>query len=579
MIDLSGHRIETGGSAIRILIVTNFFPPFVLGGAEIVAHRLALQMKNRGHEVAVFAGRLPEAGRMPGDFDRETVDGMAVHRLVIRSLEPGDAFHWEAAARRLDAIITDFAPDVAHFHNVIGLGANLIPAAKRRGVKTLVTLHDHWGFCFKNTRLRNDQSYCRDFEECTLCLTHIRAETGIDLPIRARRDYVAWCLDQADALVSPSQYLAASYEEAGIGAGRLCVRGNGIDIGRFGDGAGDSRSKMRFVCIGYLGEHKGLRVLMQTVKVLLGRSELTGRWELDIVGAGHLEAWLKSEITKLGKAAPVKFLGKLPQSAIPGLLGQSGVLVLPSIWPENQPVVLLEAIAAGRAQIATATGGNAELVEDGAGGLLCPPGDAMALAGCMVRYIAEPGLARAHGEFNLARRGGFSESAAADGYDAQFKDLLTRESAETDVPVILCGGGWPQLSIAKFFENYAKVSENVPRARFVHVKYASASVWDQAAALWLWEDYEMEGAVLRALRARIPIIAPRSQGVAMGLETASFCAVSYADNYELAAVFAALLKNKPARGEWMGGAGHAAGMLAQAARPEAFLIYAGDPAR
>src|SRR5581483_3341616 len=105
-----------------------------------------------------------------------------------------------------------------------------------------------------------------------------------------------------------------------------------------------------------------------------------------------LEETVQSELGR-----HLRFVGRVPRSELLALMSETDVVVLASIWPENEPVTMLEAIAAGKAQIATRLGGNLELVEDSESGFLIKPGDADELAGAMRRYILKPPLAVMHG--------------------------------------------------------------------------------------------------------------------------------------------------------------------------------------
>jgi glycosyltransferase involved in cell wall biosynthesis len=75
--------------------------------------------------------------------------------------------------------------------------------------------------------------------------------------------------------------------------------------------------------------------------------------------------------------------GPLATDEVPGHLARARALVLGSLWPENAPLVILEARAAGCPVIAPDIGGIAELVAPGVDGWLYPPGDVDALAACL----------------------------------------------------------------------------------------------------------------------------------------------------------------------------------------------------
>ncbi len=509
---------------MRILVVSNFYPPDSVGGAEIVAHRHVLDMISRGHEVCVFAGRQPKPGERHGGLDLDDVDGVAVHRTVVRSLDPSLSFHWGDCERHLEAVIRQEAPDVVHCHNVMGLGANVIPRAKSLGVPVIVTLHDYWGFCLKQTRINADNRTCADHDDCERCLSHVVTETGTAQPTRLRRDYIAWCLSQADRLVSPSQALADAYAVAGVGGGRIVVRSNGIDIARFGEPKNRIDGPVRFMFVGYLGEHKGLLELMDAVARIAARSELDGKWQLSILGDGHLRPWLEEALEREGRAN-VEFLGKVPQSLMPQLLSEHDVLVLPSIWPENEPVVLLESIAAGMAQIATAHGGSVDMVHDGRGGRLITPRSADALAAAMIGYIADPASVTAHRQHNLQRRGELSQSASCDAYEADYRALCEGHRKEAGAgaghPIVICGGGWPTLPVSSLVNNLALVEGELSRMRLVAAAWADSNLWSQASALWVWAESGDEELIRRALRLGMTIIVSSVHAAAGWLETAS----------------------------------------------------------
>src|SRR5579884_1051041 len=156
-----------------ILLVSNFFPPRTIGGAEIVAFREARALLSRGHRVIVLAGAEPSETAPSGTLTFDIYEDIPVYRLSMRSLAPDANFYWPAAARRLRAITASHNVQVVHFHNVMGLGANLIPAAKQCGLRCLMTVHDHWGFCFKNTLLRENGAICENYDECSGCQSTI----------------------------------------------------------------------------------------------------------------------------------------------------------------------------------------------------------------------------------------------------------------------------------------------------------------------------------------------------------------------------------------------------------------------
>ncbi len=492
-----------------VLIVSNLFPPQVVGGAEIVAHRQALALRDRGFNVTIFAGGLPSEGAEPGALDFETVSGLPVYRLTMRSLSPDANFFWEEAASRFRAVFKSAAPDVVHFHNVMGLGANLIPLAKSLGARTVVTLHDHWGFCFKNTRLRNDGALCENAEECAMCLPGIAASHAT-LPIRLRRDYVAWCLEQADQLLSPSAYLARAYRQVTRGRLQVSILSNGINQDDIDISVLPAGEPVRFVAFGYLGEHKGLPVLIKAAERLALDPDLTGRWTLTIAGHGHLEADLHRAIADGRFGEAVSFVGRLEHDAALSLMKQSHVVVLASSWPENEPVTMLEAIATGTAQLASRIGGNLVLVELDAAGLLFTPGDDEDLAVAMRRLIIEPELAPAFGAYNGRRRHRFAERNTIDRL-AELLESPAESRPAAEGPIVLCAGEAPADGVRLMAHHLHRLEDKPGSVRLVWHEWADPSLWRKAALLWLWSpDCEAEAVpvISKALRHGVPVLAP-----------------------------------------------------------------------
>jgi len=143
------------------------------------------------------------------------------------------------------------------------------------------------------------------------------------------------------------------------------------------------------VFVGRLAPVKGLRVLLGAMQAL--RESCPGL-TLTIVGDGEDRAHLEALAAPLGEA--VRFLGYRSQAGVAEAVAAADALVLPS-FAEGLPVVLMEALAAGKPVIATRVAGVAELVEDGVSGYIVAPGDGVALAGAIRTLAATPPEVRA----------------------------------------------------------------------------------------------------------------------------------------------------------------------------------------
>jgi glycosyltransferase involved in cell wall biosynthesis len=485
----------------RLILVSNFYPPIVVGGAEIVAHRQAKALQRQNWDVVAFAGMHQTKPNDQGILCVDEHEGIPVYRLALRSLEPDENFIWPLAGRYFRALMSKHRPSWVHFHNVIGLGADLIPLAKSMGARVAVTLHDNWGHCFKNTRLRADASLCTDPEECCLCRPAIRIG-DFNVPMRLRRDYVAWCVDHADVLISPSQSLARSYEEAGVEPGRIKIVSNGIDLPNIPPVPRKGRQPVRYLCASYLGEHKGILELLDAVALLWSRRDLRGLWRLSIAGDGHLARQVEERIARETFGEAVEFLGKLSRTDLLECLNGSDAVILPSVWPENEPVILLESIASGAVPIASRVGGNPELIDHGISGLLVERKDPHALANAMARLIECPSLIEEISRVNLARREMFSERQSVE----RVTDLLDKNYAAPmirHVPII-CAGGEPDIATVMLINVLAK---SLPiHLRLIWHAWADTSIWKNAAVFWQWDADAAIADIERAARYGIPCL-------------------------------------------------------------------------
>jgi glycosyltransferase involved in cell wall biosynthesis len=307
-----------------------------------------------GHLPLVFAGT-PDPRVNRESILQEFVEGIPVYR-VHRDREDYDTrrvnFVDARVDRQFEMILQASRPDVVHMHNLIGLSGGILHAAKRRGARTVVTLHDYWGFCFKNTLIDYEQKICSDFSRCRKCQNSIQ-DGARAVPVRMRNDYLALQFAEVDAFISPSRYLAERYIEAGLPPEKMNIIPYGLDVDRFARVVKTpSHGTIRFSFIGYLGEHKGVQVLLDALSLLNPDAPI----RLNIVGDGHLRGWLEQQVREKGFGPKVRMWGKVEHMHIDRAYSETDVQILPSIWPENQPISITEAMACRIPVIATRAG-------------------------------------------------------------------------------------------------------------------------------------------------------------------------------------------------------------------------------
>ncbi|HET7313027.1 glycosyltransferase, partial [Salinisphaera sp.] len=226
-------------------------------------------------------------------------------------------------------------------------------------------------------------------------------------------------------------------QDVRIPRSRIRLIRNGIDIARFAPGsrvpveglpAPDADTRV-IGTVGRLDPVKGFDDLLQAMAKLVARRDLP-RLHLVVVGDGPEHERLRERIASLGLEERVTLAGQRDDAD--ALLRLFDVYVCSSI-AEGIALTILEAMATGLPVVATAVGGNPELVRDGETGLLTPARQPEALADALARVLAQPERARAMGE--AARRrveAEFSIDAMVDGYIKLYDELLARRAGRRD---------------------------------------------------------------------------------------------------------------------------------------------------
>jgi len=117
-------------------------------------------------------------------------------------------------------------------------------------------------------------------------------------------------------------------------------------------------------------------------------------------------------------------LGEVTHDRVVELFNSARVVVVPSVWSDPCPTVVLEAMAAGRPVAAAASGGIVDMVVDGTTGLLVPPGDAAALADALSALLADPEKALAYGAAGRDRAREFTVSAVVSRIETMYDDAV-----------------------------------------------------------------------------------------------------------------------------------------------------------
>lgn len=347
-------------------------------------------LEQAGHEVAHFSTRHPDNVASPyGEYFAEYTElGSGAKRGVAESLRAAlRMFHNRDAARRFERLVDDFKPDIVHVHGIHRqISPSILAVTSRRNLPVVQTLHDYQRVCPSDVLLRRGSEVCEP-RSCgrlsyTACIRNrcvrgsLAASTLAAAEVSFQRMIGAYERG-VTRFVSPSRFLADRMAEGGWHL-PIDVIGNAVPL-RDRAVTSDSRGTY-FLFAGRLSPEKGVDVLL--------RAAATAGVRVVIAGDGPLAGGLRAA------AGPnVEFLGHIAGEEAERLASGARAVVVPSVWYENAPMSVLEAMAAGTAVIASRIGGIPEQVTDGVEGILVEPGDADALAGALRALEADSSMA------------------------------------------------------------------------------------------------------------------------------------------------------------------------------------------
>lgn len=233
----------------------------------------------------------------------------------------------------------------------------------------------------------------------------------------------------ATCLVAVSERVKVEAEGEGVRSEKIMVIPNGIAIPEPGDGTRQrTREELRLaedttliLTAGRMTRQKAHTYLLQAAPSVLARHPNT---VFALAGAGELRSELEAEAAALGIASAVRFLGI--RQDMPHLLAAADIFALPSRW-EGLPMVLLEAMGAGLAVVATSVEGVEDVIQDGENGLLVPSEDALALSGALLRLLDEPAL---RSRLALAARATVKSKYTLDNACKQYAAILNPNARE-----------------------------------------------------------------------------------------------------------------------------------------------------
>ena len=405
---------------MKILLTTHQFFPEYTSGTEVLTYNVARELKALGHTVNVFTGHpseveLTDGGRLK-EYDYEDIhvyqfnhsyQPMAGQNSLVEI-----GYDNRLGATFFDEILDAYQPDLVHFFHLNRIGTRLINVAVKRKIPCYFTPTDFWCVCATGQLLLEDGAVCSG-PSCNSgnCIKHLaqrrmsplfssvlslipskffdllasvvrklslRPESKL-IEIKAlslRLDNNITRLNKVTKIISPNSAMTNKLLEYGISPTKIATSAFGVEvpIQTIPIVSKSERQKLVIGFIGTIAPYKGCHVLVDAVNMISSKD-----FTLKIYGR---ESDFPDYAAKLRHSAQnnVEFCGVFENSKMYEVLDGIDILVVPSLWVENTPLVIYSAQAAGCPVIASDFPGMSEVVINNENGFLFAPGDTTELA-------------------------------------------------------------------------------------------------------------------------------------------------------------------------------------------------------
>ncbi|MBE0575135.1 MAG: glycosyltransferase family 4 protein [Desulfuromonadales bacterium] len=417
---------------MKILLTTHQFLPDHCSGTEVLTFETAKVLQRLGHEVLVFTGYPARKDLDDNErFDSYWYEGVFVTRFHHGRVPMGGQsniveaeYNNQLFASFFRTYLKEQMPDLVHFFHLHRLSASAIEVCHEYDIPMVMTPTDFWLVCPMSQLRLTDNSLCKGPDSSRInCLRHVVALSQPEKTSRrlsklpdcmlrsmiwginkgmyashwfaplvkalyARPAFLEKQMNRLDRMIVPSLLMQRILLEHGLNEDKVVSCPFGINFVP-ADKMPPSQVAvpLRIGFVGTLAEHKGAHVLVEAVR------QIPRERAIEVLLYGNLESY-PSYAERLKAAAGddprVKFCGTFPNSEIGRVFANLDVLVVPSVWHENTPLIIYTAQAARCPVIASDHEGISEIVHHGKNGLLFPAGDALVLARLIESLYQDP---------------------------------------------------------------------------------------------------------------------------------------------------------------------------------------------
>jgi glycosyltransferase involved in cell wall biosynthesis len=369
---------------LRVLEVIHGYPPRYNAGSEIYTQMVSCELSRRGHKVTVFS-RIEDPYLKDFELvsEKDNLDS-SIEVYLANHARGRDRYKNEGMDKAFKRVLDVANPDIVHINHLNHLSTGIIDVASSEKIPVVFTMHDFWLACPRGQFLRMSLGEAEIYPECgkqenKQCAIHCMSRmwggvnTAEDIAywtrwVDLRMREISRLTKEVSAFISPSQHLKNRLiKELKIPPKKVIYESYGFNLKRLSGRKREREEDFVFGFIGRIDYSKGIDLLIKAFGMTSGKAKLR-IW-------GRPSTQESSSLMRLADSLPpnrrtqIEWLPKYENvNIVERVFNRVDAIVVPSIWDENSPLVIQEALQAKIPVITSEKGGMGELVHDGVNG-------------------------------------------------------------------------------------------------------------------------------------------------------------------------------------------------------------------
>lgn len=336
------------------------------GGAEIVCHRIAtLEQKNK-QNITLLTTKPLKSIKEFKSFIVKKIDDYLGFLGYYKFVFPYDLITYFSLKKKLKKI----KPDILHLHNFKKISFAVVSVAKKLKIPIVYSIYDYWSVCPVESLIDFKNENCKKYQGrwCKECVKNRKFGFLQSFFLRYRKKIFDKYLNKIDKFIVLSNSSKEILKDYGINEKKIKMIHLPLDIKVKTQGKIEKNS---ILYVAWIQHRKGLHVLVKAMPYIL--KEIPDA-KLYVIGSEGPEKEYKQEIIELIKENKLKkktfLLGKVSDSELDSFLNKANVIVVPEQWENMSPLIIIEAMAFGKAIVASKIGGIPDFIIHNKTGLL-----------------------------------------------------------------------------------------------------------------------------------------------------------------------------------------------------------------